>query len=249
MLSTSDSWTSLQREISSRFPWLAVLPPSLSTVESTTLPIARPTAVTPSPSTAKSLAPSNLSELMATSNSMSMHLTEHEVLLVRQFLSNNEGFFHLGACGRRDEHAAFEVLARLIRLLQLARSSSLVIFLVLSGDGSMIATKIVMATSFLIGNVASAMGQAVEKSSKGILLDLLKCLGDNKKHMRECVPSTLDSWLAAVHLDKMFSKSNTTCLLKMLEFLPPQLDTLKDDEYSLKESEVAIFLPCLVEKV
>jgi cytoskeleton-associated protein 5 len=35
----------------------------------------------------------------------------------------------------------------------------------------------------------------------------------------------------------------------MLEFLPPQLDTLKDDEYSLKESEVAIFLPCLVEKV
>jgi hypothetical protein len=41
-----------------------------------------------------------------------------------------------------------------------------VIFLVLSGDGSMIATKIVMATSTLIGNVASAMGQAVEKSSK-----------------------------------------------------------------------------------
>jgi hypothetical protein len=55
---------------------------------------------------------------MATSNSMSMHLTEHEVLLVRQFLSNNEGFFHLGACGRRDEHAAFEVLARLIRWIR-----------------------------------------------------------------------------------------------------------------------------------
>ena len=38
---------------------------------------------------------------------------------------------------------------------------------------------------------------------QGILSDMLKCLGDNKKHMRECVLNTLDSWLAAVHLDKM----------------------------------------------
>ncbi|XP_052730931.1 protein MOR1 isoform X3 [Vigna angularis] len=62
---------------------------------------------------------------------------------------------------------------------------------------------IVMATLTTIGNVASAMGQVVEKASKGILSDILKCLGDNKKHMRECVLNTLDSWLAAVHLDKM----------------------------------------------
>ncbi|CAJ1976721.1 unnamed protein product [Sphenostylis stenocarpa] len=62
---------------------------------------------------------------------------------------------------------------------------------------------IVMATLTTIGNVASAMGQAVEKASKGILSDILKCLGDNKKHMRECALNTLDSWLAAVHLDKM----------------------------------------------
>ncbi|XP_054776764.1 protein MOR1 [Prosopis cineraria] len=62
---------------------------------------------------------------------------------------------------------------------------------------------IVMATLTTIGNVASAMGQAVEKSSKGILSDVLKCLGDNKKHMRECTLNTLDSWLAAAHLDKM----------------------------------------------
>lgn len=74
-----------------------------------------------------------------------------------------------------------------------------------------------------------------------------------------------------------FCKSNTTCLLKVqfsfyfifheicyigskfnvyailiaqvLEFLPELLDILKDDGYSLTESEVAIFLPCLVEKV
>ncbi|RHN39552.1 putative VHS domain-containing protein [Medicago truncatula] len=62
---------------------------------------------------------------------------------------------------------------------------------------------VVLATLTTIGNLASAMGQAVEKSSKSIVSDILKCLGDNKKHMRECVLNTLDSWLAAVHLDKM----------------------------------------------
>ncbi|KAF2304599.1 hypothetical protein GH714_034662 [Hevea brasiliensis] len=62
---------------------------------------------------------------------------------------------------------------------------------------------LVMATLTTIGGVASAMGPAVEKSSKGILSDILKCLGDNKKHMRECALTTIDSWAAAVHLDKM----------------------------------------------
>lgn len=37
---------------------------------------------------------------------------------------------------------------------------------------------------------------------QGILADVLKCLGDNKKQMRECTLSTLDSWIAAAHLDK-----------------------------------------------
>ncbi|KAJ4702810.1 protein MOR1 [Melia azedarach] len=62
---------------------------------------------------------------------------------------------------------------------------------------------LVMATLTTLGAIASAMGSAVEKSSKGILSDILKCLGDNKKHMRECTFTTLDSWLASVHLDKM----------------------------------------------
>ncbi|GFQ07256.1 protein mor1 [Phtheirospermum japonicum] len=62
---------------------------------------------------------------------------------------------------------------------------------------------LIMATLTTIGALASAMGQPVEKSSKGILSDILKCLGDNKKNMRECTLSTLDSWLAAAHLDKM----------------------------------------------
>ncbi|CAI9087519.1 OLC1v1021600C1 [Oldenlandia corymbosa var. corymbosa] len=62
---------------------------------------------------------------------------------------------------------------------------------------------LVMATLSTIGGIASSMGPAVDKSSKGILADVLKCLGDNKKHMRECTLSTLESWLAAVHLDKM----------------------------------------------
>ncbi|KAJ6423152.1 hypothetical protein OIU84_024144 [Salix udensis] len=62
---------------------------------------------------------------------------------------------------------------------------------------------LIMTTLTTIGGIASAMGPAVEKSSKGVLSDILKCLGDNKKHMRECTLNTLDSWVAAVHLDKM----------------------------------------------
>ncbi|KAI8032336.1 Protein MOR1 [Camellia lanceoleosa] len=41
------------------------------------------------------------------------------------------------------------------------------------------------------------------RRSNGILSDVLKCLGDNKKHMRESTLTILDAWLAAVHLDKM----------------------------------------------
>ncbi|OWM77497.1 hypothetical protein CDL15_Pgr016894 [Punica granatum] len=62
---------------------------------------------------------------------------------------------------------------------------------------------LIMATLTTIGGVASAMGPSIEKAGKGILSDVLKCLGDNKKHMRECTLAALDSWLAAVHLDKM----------------------------------------------
>lgn len=38
---------------------------------------------------------------------------------------------------------------------------------------------------------------------QGILSDILKCLSDNKKHMRESTLSALDAWNAAVHFDKM----------------------------------------------
>ncbi|CAL0321285.1 unnamed protein product [Lupinus luteus] len=94
---------------------------------------------------------------------------------------------------------------------------------------------IIMATLTTIGNVASAMGQAVEKSSKGILSDILKCLGDNKKHMRECALNTLDTWLAAVHLDKMVpyvtialtdSKLGAEGRKDLLEWLSKQLSGL-----------------------
>ncbi|KAI3709297.1 hypothetical protein L2E82_39057 [Cichorium intybus] len=62
---------------------------------------------------------------------------------------------------------------------------------------------IIMASLTSISGLASAMGPAIDKSSKGILSDVLKCLGDNKKNMRECTLATLDSWVAATHLDKM----------------------------------------------
>nr|XP_043618716.1 protein MOR1 isoform X2 [Erigeron canadensis] len=62
---------------------------------------------------------------------------------------------------------------------------------------------LIMATLTSISGLALAMGPAIEKSSKGILSDVVKCLGDNKKHMRECTLGTLDSWVAVTHLDKM----------------------------------------------
>lgn len=36
---------------------------------------------------------------------------------------------------------------------------------------------------------------------------------------------------------------------QVLEFLPELFDMLRDEAYALTESEAAIFLPCLVEKV
>lgn len=45
------------------------------------------------------------------------------------------------------------------------------------------------------------------------------------------------------------SVTKCTLIAQVLEFLPELLDTLKDDGHSLTESEVALFLPCLVEKV
>ncbi|KAI3495503.1 hypothetical protein L1887_37844 [Cichorium endivia] len=70
---------------------------------------------------------------------------------------------------------------------------------------------LIITTLTCISGLASAMGPAVEKSSKGILSDVLKCLGDNKKHMRESALAALDSWVAATHLDKMVPYI-TTCL-------------------------------------
>ncbi|KAK1421937.1 hypothetical protein QVD17_24703 [Tagetes erecta] len=45
-----------------------------------------------------------------------------------------------------------------------------------------------------------------------------------------------------------FCESSTSCLLKVLEFLPELFDTLRNENYTLNESEASIFLPCLVEK-
>ncbi|KAK1368575.1 Microtubule organization protein [Heracleum sosnowskyi] len=96
---------------------------------------------------------------------------------------------------------------------------------------------LIMATLSTIGGIASAMGSAVEKASKGILSDILKCLGDNKKHMRECTLTTLDLWLAAVHLDKMVpyfaaalmdAKIGAEGRRDLFEWLSRQLAGLKD---------------------
>ncbi|XP_077250058.1 protein MOR1-like isoform X3 [Tasmannia lanceolata] len=102
---------------------------------------------------------------------------------------------------------------------------------------------LVMATLATIASVASAMGPAVEKSSKtvcfsqGILSDILKCLGDNKKHMRECTVNTLDSWIAAVQLEKMVpyitatladSKLGAEGRKDLFDWLSKHLSTMSD---------------------
>ncbi|KAJ8426686.1 hypothetical protein Cgig2_018777 [Carnegiea gigantea] len=97
--------------------------------------------------------------------------------------------------------------------------------------------KLVMEALSTIGSVASAMGPPVEKASKGILSDVLKCLGDNKKHMRECTLRTVDAWLVAVHLDKMIPyfitalsepKLGAEGRKDLLEWLSKQLLSLSD---------------------
>eukprot|EP01018_Ginkgo_biloba_P037454 Gb_11679 [translate_table: standard] len=45
-----------------------------------------------------------------------------------------------------------------------------------------------------------------------------------------------------------FCESNTTCLLKVLEFLPEFVEALKNEGYTLTEYEASILLPCLIEK-
>ncbi|KAF7115927.1 hypothetical protein RHSIM_RhsimUnG0043500 [Rhododendron simsii] len=94
---------------------------------------------------------------------------------------------------------------------------------------------LVIATLSTVGALASAMGPAVEKSSKGILADVLKCLGD--KHMKEKSLTTLDSWLAAVHIQKMVPyiaaaltdiKLGAEGRKDLFDWLSKQLSGLKD---------------------
>ncbi len=40
---------------------------------------------------------------------------------------------------------------------------------------------------------------------QGIMADVLKCLGDNKKVVREAVTKTLDAWVLVLQLDKLVS--------------------------------------------
>lgn len=61
---------------------------------------------------------------------------------------------------------------------------------------------LVMMTLTTLGNLACAMGPAADKSSKGILSEILKCLGDNKKLMRETVIKTLDAWAGVLQFEK-----------------------------------------------
>ncbi|KAG5557871.1 hypothetical protein RHGRI_007939 [Rhododendron griersonianum] len=45
-----------------------------------------------------------------------------------------------------------------------------------------------------------------------------------------------------------FCQCITSCLLKVLKYLPELFDMLRIEGYTLTESQAAIFIPCLVEK-
>ncbi|KAH7416157.1 hypothetical protein KP509_14G078100 [Ceratopteris richardii] len=62
---------------------------------------------------------------------------------------------------------------------------------------------LVVMTLTTLGNLAAAMGPAIDKSSKAILVEILKCMGDNKKHMRETVLKTLDCWTGVLQFEKL----------------------------------------------
>ncbi|CAM6047665.1 unnamed protein product [Sphagnum compactum] len=62
---------------------------------------------------------------------------------------------------------------------------------------------LVTVTLGTLGFMAAAMGPAIDKHSKGIMADVLKCLGDNKKVVREAVTKTLDAWVLVLQLDKL----------------------------------------------
>ncbi|GJT66469.1 protein MOR1 [Tanacetum coccineum] len=62
---------------------------------------------------------------------------------------------------------------------------------------------LIMATLTSISGLPSAMGPAIQKSSKGIVSDIVKCIGDNNKHMGECTLATFGSWVASTDLDKV----------------------------------------------
>ncbi|KAG6387302.1 hypothetical protein SASPL_152489 [Salvia splendens] len=62
--------------------------------------------------------------------------------------------------------------------------------------------KVVKVTCSTSSVVTGGM-DGLPREDTGILSDVLKCLGDNRKHMREFTLSTLDIWPCAAHPNKM----------------------------------------------
>lgn len=62
---------------------------------------------------------------------------------------------------------------------------------------------LIVLTMTTIAALATAMGPAVDKASRGIVGDVLRCLSDPKRQMRETVTKTLDAWVGIGALDKL----------------------------------------------
>ena len=71
---------------------------------------------------------------------------------------------------------------------------------------------LIVLTMTTIATLATAMGPAVDKASRGILGDVLRCLSDPKRQMREAVTRTLDAWVGVGALDKLLPHLATALL-------------------------------------
>ncbi|KAG6405815.1 hypothetical protein SASPL_133409 [Salvia splendens] len=65
------------------------------------------------------------------------------------------------------------------------------------------APKKVVKVTYSTSSVVTGGLDGLPREDTGILSDVLKCLGDNRKHMREFTLSTLDTWPCAAHPNKM----------------------------------------------
>ncbi|GAQ86856.1 Armadillo repeat superfamily protein [Klebsormidium nitens] len=62
---------------------------------------------------------------------------------------------------------------------------------------------LVVSALAVLASLAAALGPGADKTNKSILTEVLKCMSDNKKLVRDAALKTMDAWLEALSLDKL----------------------------------------------